>query len=158
MDLAIFTRKSMLHLPKRHRQPVIYFTGAFLATVCNLALQKTLFSQACSTRDSFCRIAVIAVAIAISFGFKYSWDHWLVFKDSTTSALRKSGVFLLSSIGITSIYLMVMAILAIAGFSNNLLIGAGWLLFSLGYLSKYIVDKRFAFAANLPNQANRAKH
>ena len=137
--------------PNRLRQPAIYFSGALLATVCNLALQKTLLSQACKPTDSLCRIAVITMAIAISFGFKYSWDNWIVFKGSTTSSLKKSSVFLLSSLCITSIYLAILSILAIAGFSNEVLITAGWLLFSLGYLTKYIVDKRFAFGSNQPD-------
>jgi hypothetical protein len=136
---------------RRFRQPAIYFTGAMLATICNLALQKSLLSQACMPTESLCRIAVITMAIAISFGFKYCWDNWIVFKGSTTSALKKSSVFLLSSLCITSIYLVILSILAIAGFSNDVLITAGWLLFSLGYLTKYVIDKRFAFASNQPN-------
>lgn len=92
-----------------------------------------------------CRLAVIATGVAISFCFKYSWDKLLVFPGSTTSEARKSLVFFLSSSLITSIYLVAMAAIAFSGVSNNVIIQTSWLLFIVGYLVKYVIDRRFAF-------------
>jgi putative flippase GtrA len=92
-----------------------------------------------------CRLAVIATGVAISFCLKYNWDKFLVFPSSATSEARKSLVFLLSSSLITSIYLIAMAAIAFSGASNNDVVQASWLLFLVGYLVKYMIDRRFAF-------------
>jgi hypothetical protein len=39
-----------------------------------------------------------------------------------------------------------MFLMAISGASDAQLIQAGWLLFALGYLAKYLLDRRFAFS------------
>jgi hypothetical protein len=44
-----------------------------------------------------------------------------------------------------------MSALTIFGVSDRQLIEAGWLLFSLGYLTKYVLDRRFAFGIGKHN-------
>jgi putative flippase GtrA len=94
-----------------------------------------------------CRFAAIVAAVAVSFCIKFAWDSLLVFKQSRASNIRKSFFFLLSSALITVAYLVIMFAIAAAGASDKALIVTGWILFGMGYLGKYVIDKRYAFDA-----------
>lgn len=135
----------MVQFSPRTRELFLYYFGAALAVSCNTVSQWLLLDRFCPGSMHFCRLAVIAAGVAISFCFKYSWDKLLVFPGSITSEARKSFVFLLSSSLITSIYLVAMAAIAFSEVSNNVVIQVSWLLFLVGYLVKYMIDRRFAF-------------
>lgn len=135
----------MVSLSPRARELLLYYFGAILAVSCNTVSQWLLLERFCSGSRPLCRLAVIAISVAASFCFKYSWDKFLVFPSSRTSETRKSVVFLLSSSFITSVYLVAMAAIAFSGASNNAIIQASWFLFLVGYLVKYMIDRRFAF-------------
>jgi putative flippase GtrA len=135
----------MYRLGKRGSELSIYFIGAFAATACNSISQAFFLTRLCDDGSTVCRLVAIVAAVAISFSVKFAWDSLLVFKQSRASNIKKGFFFLLSSALITAAYLAIMFAIATAGASNKALIMTGWILFGLGYLVKYAIDKRYAF-------------
>ena len=138
-------RESMRLLNTKFAILCIYFLGAFLSVACNSAAQWALLGWFCSRTQPFCRIGVVVLAVGVSFVVKFAWDNIVVFRSSQASAKRRGVFFLASSLMITGVYFVVMSALAVSGISNLRLVQASWLFFSFGYLTKYFLDKRFAF-------------
>lgn len=137
----------MHRLSKHGSELGVYFIGAFLATACNSIAQAFFLKCLCHEGLTVCRFTAIIAAVAVSFCIKFAWDNLLVFKQSRASNIRKSFFFLLSSALITLAYLVIMLAMAAAGASDKSLIVTGWILFGMGYLGKYAIDKRYAFDA-----------